>query len=118
MSGSVSTSSNSNNHITTSDTWSAESSSSHVSGKASGSGSRKSVTMAQLGAVMLDQLGYSLEVRTSGDHPLLCGSVTGNLHGSTANRMAAHICGAVEDSNQGHPQCRADSQYGRDSNRL
>ncbi|DBA71470.1 TPA: hypothetical protein ACH3X2_011265 [Trebouxia sp. C0005] len=70
MSGSVSTSSNSSNHITTSDTWSAESSSSHVSGKASGSGSRKSVTMAQLGAVMLDQLGYSLEVRTSGiSHP-------------------------------------------------
>ncbi|KAL0028686.1 hypothetical protein WJX79_010548 [Trebouxia sp. C0005] len=32
--------------------------------------SRKSVTMAQLGAVMLDQLGYSLEVRTSGiSHP-------------------------------------------------
>ena len=67
ISSSTNTSSSSN-HVFTSDVWSTESSSSdHVSGKGSGSGSRKCVTMAQLGAVMLDQLGYSLEVRTSGD---------------------------------------------------
>ncbi|DBA87502.1 TPA: hypothetical protein ACH3X1_004532 [Trebouxia sp. C0004] len=71
MSGSASTSSSISNHITTSDIWSVESSSSsRVLGSGSGSGSRRSVTMAQLGAVMLDQLGYSLEVRTSGiSHP-------------------------------------------------
>ncbi|DBB18053.1 TPA: hypothetical protein ACH3X3_003044 [Trebouxia sp. C0006] len=67
MTSSASSSSSSSSNITTSDKWSTESSSSSpVSGRASGSDSRKSVTMAQLGAVMLDQLGYSLEVRTSG----------------------------------------------------
>ena len=85
MSGSSSTSSNSSSssssNVNTSDKWSAaSSSSSHVSGRASGSGSRKSVTMAELGAVMLDQLGYSLEVRTSGHDSFLHDSPTGNLH--------------------------------------
>ena len=55
--------------------------------------------MAQLGAVMLDQLGYSLEVRTSGDHTLFHRNAAGNLTASTVNRMAGHICSAFKDSN-------------------